>query len=104
MPLPPLLLLLLLPLFLRLILYADCHLVKLGTMGEYGTPNIDIEEGFITINHNGRRLVTCFNTSNISNKRHVTQSTVALDIEEGFIKKKRGYRVCSSGYAATDTS
>jgi len=28
--------------------------VKLGTMGEYGTPNIDIEEGFITINHNGR--------------------------------------------------
>ncbi len=31
-----------------------CHLVKLGTMGEYGTPNIDIEEGFITITHNGR--------------------------------------------------
>ena len=30
----------------------ECHLVKLGTMGEYGTPNIDIEEGFITIrNH-----------------------------------------------------
>ena len=27
----------------------DCHLVKLGTMGEYGTPNIDIEEGFIEI-------------------------------------------------------
>ena len=23
-------------------------------MGEYGTPNIDIEEGFITIQHNGR--------------------------------------------------
>jgi len=33
----------------------DCHLVKLGTMGEYGTPNIDIEEGFIDIEHNGRR-------------------------------------------------
>ncbi len=32
----------------------DCHIVKLGTMGEYGTPNIDIEEGFITIEHNGR--------------------------------------------------
>jgi UDP-sulfoquinovose synthase len=32
----------------------DCHLVKLGTMGEYGTPNIDIEEGFIEITHNGR--------------------------------------------------
>ncbi|MDQ3953872.1 MAG: NAD-dependent epimerase/dehydratase family protein, partial [Actinomycetota bacterium] len=32
----------------------DAHLVKLGTMGEYGTPNIDIEEGFIDIEHNGR--------------------------------------------------
>jgi UDP-sulfoquinovose synthase len=31
-----------------------CHLVKLGTMGEYGTPNIDIEEGYIEIEHNGR--------------------------------------------------
>ena len=30
------------------------HLVKLGTMGEYGQPNIDIEEGYITIQHNGR--------------------------------------------------
>jgi len=30
------------------------HLVKLGTMGEYGTPNIDIEEGFIDISHKGR--------------------------------------------------
>jgi UDP-sulfoquinovose synthase len=33
----------------------DCHLVKLGTMGEYGTPNIDIEEGYINIEHNGRK-------------------------------------------------
>ncbi len=32
----------------------DCHLIKLGTMGEYGTPNIDIEEGYIRIEHNGR--------------------------------------------------
>jgi UDP-sulfoquinovose synthase len=32
----------------------DAHLVKLGTMGEYGTPNIDIEEGFIEIHHKGR--------------------------------------------------
>jgi UDP-sulfoquinovose synthase len=32
----------------------DAHLVKLGTMGEYGTPNIDIEEGWIEITHNGR--------------------------------------------------
>src|SRR5438445_5468782 len=35
----------------------ECHLIKLGTMGEYGTPNIDIEEGYITIEHNGRRDV-----------------------------------------------
>jgi UDP-sulfoquinovose synthase len=33
----------------------DCHLIKLGTMGEYGTPDIDIEEGYITIEHNGRK-------------------------------------------------
>src|SRR5436190_4855332 len=32
----------------------ESHLVKLGTMGEYGTPNIDIEEGFIEIHHKGR--------------------------------------------------
>src|SRR3954454_2154078 len=38
----------------------DCHLVKLGTMGEYGTPNIDIEEGFLEIEHNGRRDVLPF--------------------------------------------
>ncbi len=30
------------------------HIVKLGTMGEYGTPNIDIEEGYIEITHKGR--------------------------------------------------
>jgi len=35
--------------------FPDAHLVKLGTMGEYGTPNIDIEEGYITIEHNGRK-------------------------------------------------
>ena len=33
----------------------DCHLIKLGTMGEYGTPNIDIEEGYITIEYKGRK-------------------------------------------------
>ena len=38
----------------------DCHLVKLGTMGEYGTPNIDIEEGYIRIEHNGRTDVLPF--------------------------------------------
>lgn len=38
----------------------SCHLVKLGTMGEYGTPNIDIEEGFIEIHHKGRSDVLPF--------------------------------------------
>jgi len=32
----------------------NAHLVKLGSMGEYGTPNIDIEEGYLTVTHNGR--------------------------------------------------
>jgi len=38
-------------------LFPAAHLVKLGTMGEYGTPNIDIEEGFIEIEHKGRKDV-----------------------------------------------
>jgi UDP-sulfoquinovose synthase len=38
----------------------DAHLVKLGTMGEYGTPNIDIEEGFIDVNHKGRSDILPF--------------------------------------------
>lgn len=33
----------------------ECHIVKLGTMGEYGTPKIDIEEGWIEIEHKGRQ-------------------------------------------------
>lgn len=33
----------------------QCHIIKLGTMGEYGTPNIDIEEGWIEIEHHGRK-------------------------------------------------
>lgn len=38
----------------------ECHLVKLGTLGEYGTPNIDIEEGFLEITHKGRSDVLPF--------------------------------------------
>jgi UDP-sulfoquinovose synthase len=38
----------------------DAHLVKLGTLGEYGTPGIDIEEGFIEIVHEGRSDVLPF--------------------------------------------
>jgi UDP-sulfoquinovose synthase len=33
----------------------QAHLVKLGTMGEYGTPNIDIEEGWLEVEHRGRK-------------------------------------------------
>ena len=33
----------------------DAHIIKLGTMGEYGTPNIDIEEGWLEVEHKGRR-------------------------------------------------
>lgn len=33
----------------------DTHVIKLGTMGEYGTPNIDIEEGWLDIAHKGRK-------------------------------------------------
>ena len=32
----------------------ETHIIKLGTMGEYGTPNIDIEEGWLDVTHNGR--------------------------------------------------
>ncbi|ENH98002.1 sulfolipid biosynthesis protein [Gracilibacillus halophilus YIM-C55.5] len=38
----------------------DCHLVKLGTMGEYGTPNIPIEEGYLEVEHKGRKDVLPF--------------------------------------------
>tara|TARA_B100000073_G_C23734117_1_gene571666 strand:+ start:762 stop:1949 length:1188 start_codon:yes stop_codon:yes gene_type:complete len=33
----------------------NAHLVKLGTMGEYGTPNIDIPEGFFEVEYRGRK-------------------------------------------------
>ena len=33
----------------------DCHIIKLGTMGEYGTPNIQIEEGWLDVKHRGRK-------------------------------------------------
>lgn len=33
----------------------DCHIVKLGTMGVYGTPNIDIEEGYLDVEYKGRK-------------------------------------------------
>lgn len=33
----------------------DTHVIHVGTMGEYGTPNIDIEEGWIDIEHKGKK-------------------------------------------------
>lgn len=39
-------------------IHAECpsaHLVKLGTMGEYGTPNVPIPEGFFEIEYRGRK-------------------------------------------------
>lgn len=38
----------------------NAHLQKLGTMGEYGTPNIDIEEGYLKVNHNNRSDILPF--------------------------------------------
>lgn len=38
----------------------EAHLVKLGTMGEYGTPNIDIPEGFFEIDYRGRKDILPF--------------------------------------------
>ena len=32
----------------------QCHIIKLGTMGVYGTPNIDIEEGYLEVTYKGR--------------------------------------------------
>jgi len=37
-----------------------CHLLKLGTMGEYGTPNIDIPEGFFEVEYRGRKDILPF--------------------------------------------
>lgn len=38
----------------------DTHVIKIGTMGEYGTPNIDIEEGWLDIEHKGRKDIFLF--------------------------------------------
>ena len=33
----------------------ETHVIHIGTMGEYGTPQIDIPEGWIEIEHNGKK-------------------------------------------------
>ncbi len=64
----------------------DCHLVKLGTMGEYGTPNIDIEEGYITIEHNGRKTPCHIPSSRapfITSRRCTTATTSCSPAKSG---------------------
>ncbi len=82
----------------------DCHLVKLGTMGEYGTPNIDIEEGFINITHNGRSDTLPFpkqgnsfyHLSKIHDSHNIHFATkawkmAATDLNQGVVSATRGW-------------
>ena len=57
-----------------------CHIIKLGTMGEYGTPDIDIEEGWIEIAHKGRRTASC---SRVRPARSITQPKFSIRICSG---------------------
>ena len=69
----------------------DCHLVKLGTMGEYGTPNIDIEEGFLTVTHNGR-------TDTLPYPKQVpAPSGLTSAFSPWPSKASEGHRLCRSG-------
>jgi UDP-sulfoquinovose synthase len=76
----------------------NAHLIKLGTMGEYGTPNIDIEEGFIEIEHNGRSdtlpfpklphsLYHCSKVHDSTNIHFATRvwGTRATDLNQGVV-------------------
>jgi UDP-sulfoquinovose synthase len=76
----------------------DAHLIKLGTMGEYGTPDIDIEEGFIEIHHNGRSdtlpypklphsLYHCSKVHDSTNIHFATRvwGTRATDLNQGVV-------------------
>ncbi|MDB9758764.1 NAD-dependent epimerase/dehydratase family protein [Gammaproteobacteria bacterium] len=68
----------------------NAHLIKLGTMGEYGTPNIDIEEGWIDITHNGRSDTFLFPRA-ASSLYHTTK---VLDTDLlWFYVRARGLRV-----------
>ncbi|MGC7873164.1 NAD-dependent epimerase/dehydratase family protein [Desulfosporosinus sp. SYSU MS00001] len=54
----------------------NCHLINLGSMGEYGTPNIDIEEGYLTITHKGREDRLPFTVLN----RFLAQAATGQDL------------------------
>jgi len=76
----------------------DAHLIKLGTMGEYGTPNIDIEEGYLDIEHNGRKDTVLFpkkpysfyHLSKVHDSNNIyfvckTWGLRATDLNQGFV-------------------
>lgn len=51
----------------------DCHLVKMGSMGEYGTPNVDIPEGFFEIEYKGRKDTLPFPKKPFTDWYHVSK-------------------------------
>ncbi len=74
------------------------HLIKLGTMGEYGTPNIDIEEGWLTVSHKGRtdrvlypkRAGSMYHLSKVHDSHNVefacrTWNLRATDLNQGVV-------------------
>ena len=76
----------------------DAHLIKLGTMGEYGTPNIDIEEGYLDIEHKGRKDTVLFpkkpfsfyHLSKVHDSNNIyftckTWGLRATDLNQGFV-------------------
>tara|TARA_R110002110_G_scaffold175880_3_gene379702 strand:- start:7683 stop:8822 length:1140 start_codon:yes stop_codon:yes gene_type:complete len=60
----------------------DCHIIKLGTMGEYGTPNIDIEEGWLDITHNGR-TARCLYPKKAGSVYHLSKCHDSHNLEFG---------------------
>ena len=83
----------------------DCHLVKLGTMGEYGTPDIDIEEGFIEIEHKGRQATRCRSRScparSTTSPRSTTPTTSTSPAGSGACARPTSTRASSTGSRPT---
>lgn len=74
------------------------HLVKLGSMGEYGTPNIDIEEGWLEVTHKGRtdtvlypkRPGSFYHLSKVHDSHNIefacrTWNLAATDLNQGIV-------------------
>ena len=83
----------------------DCHLVKLGTMGEYGTPNIDIEEGFIEIEHKGRTrhaaVPEAARARSTTSPRSTTRTTSTSPAGSGACARPTSTRASSTGSRPT---